>query len=36
MNFSGVENADTLECYEQTLDLIEKHKDFFDQHMSEE
>jgi hypothetical protein len=36
MNFSGAEKADTLECYEQTLDLIEQHKAFFDQYMSEQ
>ncbi|MDR1031192.1 MAG: hypothetical protein LBL76_10025 [Treponema sp.] len=36
MNFNGAEKADTLECYEQTLDLIEQHKAFFDQYMSEQ
>ena len=35
MNFSGAETADVLECYEQTLDIIEKNKDFFDKHMNE-
>jgi hypothetical protein len=30
INFSGAESADSLECYERTLDIIEKNKERFD------
>jgi hypothetical protein len=35
INFSLPQGGDALESYEQTLDLIEKHKAFFDMHMGE-
>jgi hypothetical protein len=35
INFSGAESADTLKCYERTLDIIEKNKRRFDQNAGE-
>ncbi|MDR2096423.1 MAG: hypothetical protein LBP76_13050 [Treponema sp.] len=34
INFSG-ESADSLECYERTLDIIEKNKERFDRNAGE-
>jgi len=36
INFSGSMHADSLECYEKTLDIIEKHKARLDQNTSED
>jgi len=33
INFSGSESADSLECYEHTLDIISQNKDFLDKVM---
>jgi len=35
INFSGAESADSLECYEHTLDLISENKQFLDEKMYE-
>lgn len=35
MNFSGVDSADSLDCYERTLDIIEKNKERFDRNKDE-
>ena len=35
INFSGSESADSLECYEYTLDIISKNKHFLDEIMYE-
>jgi len=35
INFSG-EDADSLECYEHTLNVITANKDFLDEKMKEE
>jgi len=36
INFSSSVHADSLECYEKTLDIIEKHKEKLDQNTSED
>ena len=35
INFSGAESADSLECYERTLDIIEKNKERYDHNAGE-
>ncbi|MDR1257166.1 MAG: hypothetical protein LBJ86_05410 [Spirochaetaceae bacterium] len=35
MNFSGAGSADSLECYESTLDIIEKYKARLDRNAGE-
>jgi len=35
INFSGAESADSLVCYERTLDIIEKNKARLDQNAGE-
>jgi hypothetical protein len=35
INFSGAESADSLKCYERTLDIIEKNKARFDRNAGE-
>jgi len=35
INFSGSESADSLECYEHTLDIISENKHFLDKKMHE-
>ena len=35
INFSGSESADSLECYEHTLDLIAENKKFLDEKLRE-
>jgi hypothetical protein len=35
INFSGPDAPDALECYECTLDLIERHKEILDQNAGE-
>jgi len=34
INFSGSESADSLECYEHTLDIISENKTFLDEKMN--
>jgi hypothetical protein len=35
INFSGAESADSLVCYERTLDIIERNKGRFDRNAGE-
>jgi len=35
INFSGAESSDSLECYERTLDIIEKNKERLDRNAGE-
>ena len=35
INFSGAESTDSLECYERTLDIIEKNKERLDRNAGE-
>jgi hypothetical protein len=35
INFSSAESADSLECYERTLDIIEQNKERFDRNAGE-
>ncbi|GHV57978.1 hypothetical protein AGMMS49579_24650 [Spirochaetia bacterium] len=35
INFSGAESADSLECYERTLDIIAKNKERYDRNAGE-
>jgi hypothetical protein len=35
INFIAAESADSLECYERTLEIIEKNKGHFDQNAGE-
>jgi len=36
ISFSGVESANTLDCYERTLDIIERNSERFDRNEAEE
>lgn len=35
INFSSINSFDSLECYERTLDVIEKNKEILDQNAGE-
>jgi len=35
INFSGAESADSLECYEKTLEIIERNKARYDKNAGE-
>lgn len=35
INFSGAETADSLDCYERTLDIIEENRARFDRNAGE-
>jgi hypothetical protein len=34
INFSGSDSADSLECYEHTLDIISENKSFLDEKLN--
>jgi len=36
ISFSGAESANTLDCYERTLDIIERNSERFDRNEAEE